>query len=31
MNSPPSDTLTETEQLQFKAVRMHCSELDALT
>ncbi|MGW7467026.1 ISL3 family transposase [Streptomyces xantholiticus] len=25
------DTLTETEQLQLKAVRTYCSELDALT
>ncbi|MFD6280172.1 hypothetical protein ACFWFI_32120 [Streptomyces sp. NPDC060209] len=25
------DTLTKTEQLQFKAVRARCSELDALT
>ncbi|MFD9565333.1 ISL3 family transposase [Streptomyces sp. NPDC059994] len=25
------DTLTETEQLQLKTVRTHCSELDALT
>ncbi|WP_309055319.1 ISL3 family transposase [Streptomyces sp.] len=25
------DTLTETEQLQLKVVRTHCSELDALT
>lgn len=25
------ETLTETEQLQLKAVRTHCSELDALT
>ncbi|MFF0887123.1 ISL3 family transposase [Streptomyces sp. NPDC003456] len=25
------DTLTETEQLQLKAVRTHCSELEALT
>ncbi|MGI5478688.1 ISL3 family transposase [Streptomyces lavendofoliae] len=25
------DTLTETEQLQLKAVRTHCSKLDALT
>ncbi|WTW40735.1 transposase [Streptomyces sp. NBC_00016] len=25
------DTLTETERLQLKAVRTHCSELDALT
>lgn len=25
------DTLTETEQLQLKTVRAHCSELDALT
>ncbi|TVZ76276.1 hypothetical protein [Streptomyces sp. BK340] len=32
MDPPPScETLTETEQLQLKAVRTHCSELDALT
>ncbi|MEU9646590.1 hypothetical protein [Streptomyces sp. NPDC048188] len=31
MDPPPSGTLTETGQLQIKAVRAHCSELDALT
>ncbi|MER6141925.1 hypothetical protein ABT174_18060 [Streptomyces sparsogenes] len=31
MDPPTPDTLSESEQLQLKAVRTHCPELDVLT